>query len=181
MISKIITIPNPILRQKSKPVQKVDKKVLDLIKNLEETLESTDNPKGIGISAPQIGIPKRVLIMKLGKDKLVIVNPKITFTSKEMLKNKLKKDKRFMEGCLSVPELWGFVDRPYQVKVVYLDENGIEQKKDFIGKNASLFQHEYDHLDGILFIDRVLKQKGKIYKTEKNEKGEIELVEVKLE
>lgn len=180
MVKKIIAIPNPILRQKSKPVAKVDKKILNLIKDLNDTLKAAEKPRGIGLSAPQIGVSKQVFIITLGKKIMTVINPEITSCSKETLFKKLKKEKHFMEGCLSVPSFWGAVDRPWKIRVSFLDINGNRQEKEFVGKNASLFQHEYDHLRGILFIDRILKQKGKLYKMEKNEKGEDEFVEIKL-
>jgi peptide deformylase len=180
MIKKILTVPNPILREKSKSVDRIDKKTNDLIRDLKDTLKASDNPKGVGLSAPQIGISKRVLIIEIEKKDMVIINPEIEFASKETLGKKLKKDKKFLEGCLSVPNLWGFVDRPYLIKAKFQDETEAWQKMEFEGKEASLFQHEYDHLDGILFVDRILQQKGKIYQVEKNDKDEEELVEVKL-
>jgi peptide deformylase len=190
MIQKIIIVPNPILRQKAKLINEIDKKTIRLVRDLKETLQAADNPKGIGISAPQIGISKMVLVIKIKGKFLTIINPEILFISKETLNEILPKEKRFiskacetdrfMEGCLSVPGYWGYVNRPYKIKAKFQDLEGLWQEMEFESKDAALFQHEYDHLEGVLFIDRILQQKGKVYKIEKNEKGEEELVEIEL-
>jgi len=180
MVQKIITVPDPILRQKAKPVVRVDKKIKNLVRDLKDTLKAADNPKGIGLSAPQVGVSKQVMIIKLGGKIIPIINPQITYISKQTLFQTLEKEKRFLEGCLSVPGYWGYVDRSYKIKTKYQDLSGNQVEEEYEGKQAALFQHEYDHLEGVLFIDRVLQQKGKIYKIEKNEKGEEELVEIKL-
>lgn len=181
MIKKIITVPDPVLRQVSKPVEKVDKKVLDLVKDLKDTLKSAHDPKGIGISAPQIGILKRVLLIVLKNKVITVINPAIISFSKKKLSQVMPKKKQFMEGCLSVPNYWAFIDRPNIVKVKYLDQNGEPRETEFEGRDSSLFQHEFDHLDGILFIDRALEQKRKIYMAEKSAEGKEELVEVQFE
>lgn len=181
MVKKIITTPNPILREKATEILNVDKKVVQLINDLKDTLASAENPKGIGLSAPQIGVSKKVLVIKIHNKAVPIINPKITYLSKETLSQKLPKEKKYLEGCLSVPGYWGFVDRPWKIKTQYQNLKGQLIKQEFAGKEAALFQHEYDHLEGVLFIDRILQQKGKIYKIEKNERGEDELIEVSLE
>ncbi|PIY65438.1 peptide deformylase [Candidatus Shapirobacteria bacterium CG_4_10_14_0_8_um_filter_39_15] len=180
MIQKIITVPDPILRQKSKPVEQIDKKTIQLVRDLKETLKASENPKGIGLSAPQIGVDKRVLVIKNQGEILVVINPQLTFVSKETLNEILSQAQRFMEGCLSVPGYWGFVNRPYQIKTKFQDLKGVWQEMEFTAKEASLFQHEFDHLEGVLFVDRIFQQRGKIYKIEKNEKDEEELVEVTI-
>lgn len=184
MIKKIITIPDPILHQKAKEVpvsgSGLDKKTSDLIKDLRETLRVQVNPRGIGISAPQIGVSKRVLLMKQGNKVLTIINPKILHTSKETLSRVLDKKNHFMEGCLSVPGYWAIVNRPYKIKVEFYDLSAIKTEMEFENKEASLFLHEFDHLDGILFIDRALEQGNKIYKLETNDKGEEDFVEIEL-
>lgn len=190
MVRKIITTPNPILRQKAYEIVNVDKKVVQIIRDLQDTLVAAENPKGIGLSAPQIGISKKVLVLKFQGKILAVVNPEIIFASKETLNEILPKAQRFiskaceadrfMEGCLSVPGYWGYVNRPYKIKTKFQDLQGIWQEMEFEGKEASLFQHEFDHLEGVLFVDRIFQQKGKVYKIEKNERDEDELVEVTL-
>ena len=180
MIRKIITIPNPLLRQKSKPVGKIDKKIEKVIADLLETVKNTSEPKGLGLSAVQINQPLRIFVAKTGKNFGIFINPKITFSSKETLKKVLKKEQQFFEGCLSVPRIYGFVNRPYQIKFEWLDEKGKKKSQSFKDRLAICLQHELDHLDGILFIDRLVKQKGKIYELKKNQKGEDLFEEVEL-
>jgi peptide deformylase len=177
---KIITVPDPLLREKSKPVKWFDKRLKNLIKNLKDTMIAQESPKGVGLSAPQIGRFSRVFIAKISERIIPFVNPQITFRSKETLKDKLPKEERLLEGCLSVPEYWGFINRPYKIKIEYQDEKGKKQSLMLEGKEAVYVQHEFDHLEGILFVDRVLEQGGKIFKQEKDEEGETILSEVEI-
>ncbi len=180
-IQKILTVPNPLLRQKAKKVAGIDKKILRLVKDLKDTLKVQESPRGVGLSAPQIGVSKRILVLKLEQEIVPFINPKIISSSKETLTDILPKEKRFMEGCLSVPGFWGFVNRAYKVKVSFFDLIGGKKTKKFEGKRASFIQHEIDHLEGILFIDRILEQKGKIYKLEKDKEGKDLFLEVEFE
>lgn len=166
-IRKILTAPNPILRQKSKPVGKIDKKVKKLVADLIETVKTTKEPKGVGIAAVQVGKLVRIFVIKQGKKFVPFINPEIVWQSKRMISQAMEKNKLLLEGCLSVPGYYGFVDRPYAVKFKWLDLKGQTQQKKFVGKEAIYVQNELDHLDGILFVDRILEQKGKIYKLEK--------------
>jgi len=177
-IKKIITVPNPVLKQKSKPVKSLSKKTKNLIKNLKDTLKASSNPKGVGLSACQIGILKQVFIIQT-KDKIkVLINPKIISLSKKTLKDKLAEEERPLEGCLSIPGIWGFVNRPVKVKVSFLNSAFEKKTEEFKGKEAICVQHEIDHLNGVLFTEKILKQKGKLYKLEENEKGEKVFVEL---
>jgi len=188
MIRKIITVPHPLLRQKSKKVAKVDKKIEKVIADLLETVKSASEPKGLGLSAVQIGQPFRLFVARLDsarlaktkKDFEVFINPEITFVSKKTLKKVLKKEEQFFEGCLSVPQIYGFVDRPYQIKLEWQNEKGQKKSQSFKNRLAICLQHELDHLNGLLFIDRLLKQKGKIYELKKDKKGKDFFEEVEL-
>lgn len=183
-VQKIITAPDPILRQKSKNIvfgdKILNKKTKQIISDLKGTLRTQVNPRGVGLSAPQIGVSKRIFVLEIERKITTIINPEILSVSKELLASILPKEKQFLEGCLSVPGYWGFVDRPYQIKVSFTDQLGEKIEKNFVGKESSYFLHEYDHLDGILFIDRILEQKGKIYQIEKDSDGKEELIEVEL-
>lgn len=185
-VQQIVTVPAPILREKSKNVvfgdndQIVNKKTRQIISDLKGTLKTQKNPRGVGLSAPQIGVSKRIFVLEVERKITTIINPEILSVSKESLTTVLPKEKRFLEGCLSVPGYWGFVDRPYHIKVGFTDQLGEKINKTFEGKESAYFLHEYDHLDGILFVDRILEQKGKIYKIEKNKEGKEELVEIKI-
>lgn len=189
-MTKIIIVPNPILRQKSKPVKSAsskrrpapgwDKKIRKLIAFLIKTVQMAKEPKGVGLSAVQIGKPVRIFVIKRGEEFIPFINPKITWQSKKMLSQVLKKEELFLEGCLSLPDYYGFVDRPHAVKLEWQDQEGKKHQEKFAGKESGYVQHEYDHLEGILFVDRILEQKGKVYKLEKDEEGEEVLMEVKI-
>lgn len=188
MIQKIITVPNPLLRQKSKKVAKVDKKIQKVIADLLETVKNASEPSGLGLSAVQIGQPFRIFVARLDsarqaktkKDFEVFINPQAVKVSKETLKKVLQKEQQFFEGCLSVPQIYGFVDRPYQIKLEWQDETGKKHVRDFKNRFSVCLQHELDHLNGVLFIDRLLQQKGKIYELKKDKKGKEVFTEVKL-
>lgn len=141
---------NPILRRKSEPIKIIDKKLKKFIKDMIATMKDA---KGVGIAAPQVGVNERVCIVTLdGKKPMAMINPKITLVSKEKVWGE--------EGCLSLPDRWGEVERHQAITVTYTDEKEKQvtlKLKDF---NARVVQHEIDHLDGILFID--LPQKPKV-------------------
>lgn len=142
---KIVLIGNPLLRKKSKPVKRVDKYILKLIKEMEEVLDKSEIP-GVGLSAPQIGELLRVLIYKEDGKVKSIINPKI-----------LKREGKitFEEGCLSIPGVYGDVERAERIVVEGSSKTGKKVKFTKEGLSAVIIQHEIDHLDGILFIDRV--------------------------
>lgn len=179
-VKKIVTVPDPLLRQKSEPVKWFDKRLKNLVKNLKDTMIAQDSPKGVGLSAPQIAKSSRVFIARIGGKIIPFVNPQITFRSKETIKDKMPQDKRLLEGCLSVPGYWSFVNRSYKIKIEYQNEKGKKQTLQLEGKEAVYVQHEFDHLEGILFVDRILEQGEKIYKQGKDEKGETILNEVEI-
>ena len=177
---KILTLPNQKLRQKGRQVTTVDKRIKKIIKEMVTVLEKSESPKGIGLSANQLGIDLRIILVKFGKIIVPFINPEITFTSKKTLKKVLKKEEQFFEGCLSVPQIYGFVDRPYQIKLEWQNEKGQKKSQSFKNRLAICLQHELDHLNGVLFIDRLLKQKGKIYELKKDKKGKDFFEEVEL-
>ena len=152
-IKKILTEPDKFLRQVSKSVPKVtdeEKRLMD------DMLETMYDANGIGLAAIQVGVPKRILVIDLGKKEnknmpLFFVNPKI-----------IKKNDKlgtYEEGCLSVPDQFAEIDRPNKCTVEYLDYNGKKKVLDADGLLATCLQHEMDHLEGILFIDYLSKLK----------------------
>ena len=151
-IKTIITEPNEILRQVSKPVIKVGN---DERKLMDDMLETMYAANGIGLAAIQIGIPKRIIVMDISKNgkknPLFFVNP--------IIKNKDKEKTTYEEGCLSVPNYFAAVDRPKYCEVEYLDYNGKDKILKADGLLATCIQHEMDHLEGILFIDYLSKLK----------------------
>ena len=152
-VKPILTEPNKLLRQVSKPVNKVTK---DEQKLMDDMLDTMYAANGIGLAAVQIGVPKRIIVMDISKDPKTkepryFVNP--------VIKNKDSLKATYEEGCLSVPNQFAEIDRPSQCDVEYLDYNG---KKKFLhadGLLATCIQHEMDHLEGILFIDYLSKLK----------------------
>ena len=152
-IKVILTEPNKILRQVSKPVEKVGKEEQDLMNDMIETMYKAN---GIGLAAIQIGIPKRIIVMDISKDEnkkepMYFVNP--------VIKNKNPVKSTYEEGCLSVPNQFAEIDRPSKCDIEFLDYNGNQQTISADGLFATCIQHEMDHLEGILFIDHLSKLK----------------------
>jgi peptide deformylase len=178
---KIITTPNQILNQKALEVKKIDKKVLQIIKEMEETLLKTENPKGVGLAAPQIGISWRIFLVKpYQKSEIkVFINPKIIWQSPEMTDGVPGKKSK-LEGCLSIPGVWGVVQRPKSIKLSYVNPEGKKRTQKFSGFLATIIQHEMDHLEGQLFSLRVLEQKGKFYKVVKSQQDDERLEELEF-
>ncbi len=175
---KIIQAPNPVLSQVAVEISgnppKLDPKFL---KEMETALDNASDPKGVGLAAPQVEKPLSLFIAKpTEKSKLqVFINPKIISLEnkpKPKTKGKRKKDKK-LEGCLSLQDIWGEVKRFDIVTLEYFDEKGVKHTKKLSGFMSIIVQHEVDHLLGILFPKRVLEQKGKLYKSSKNEEGEL--------
>ena len=177
---KVITVPNKVLKQKSKLVKKIDKKTKEIIKDLRDTVKGASDPEGIGLSAIQINKPVRIFIAKINDHFEIFINPKITF-SKKTLTQMLPKKKLFFEGCLSVPKIYGFIDRPYQIQAKWEDEKGKIKEQIFKGKESICIQHETDHLNGILFVERVLEQNNKLYKLIKDKNDEDVFEEIEVE
>ena len=178
---QIITAPDPVLSIKAKPVTRVDKAILNLVEEMEESLDKATDPIGVGLAAPQVGKSLDLFITKpTAKSKmLVFINPKIT--AKKTLQAEKDNKKTFkLEGCLSLVNIWGEVQRSPEITVEYLDETGKTHKRQFRGFMATIIQHEVDHLDGILFPRRVLEQKRTLYQSSKNSKGEDEFEELKI-
>ena len=152
-IKPLIILPDPILRQASKPIETVNGEVKKLAADMLETMY--DAP-GIGLAAIQIGVPRRMLVLdvsKEGDDKtpLVFINPEIVSSSDER--------SVYEEGCLSIPDYYAEVERPAKIKVRHLDAEGRERGTEADGLLATCLQHEIDHLNGILFIDHISKLK----------------------
>jgi len=178
---EIVKAPNPILSQKTKLIVKVDKAVLKLIAEMIESMESVTDPIGVGLAASQVGKSLQLFIAKPSQKSkiLVFINPRIVKKIKKE-KNPKKEEHRKLEGCLSLLNIWGEVERFDSVWISYLDENGKKHHRKFDGFLATILQHEIDHLNGILFPKRVLEQKGTLYKSEKDEKGHDVFEEIKL-
>ena len=152
-VKTIITEPNKILRQISKPVNNVGKDEQSLMDDMLETMYAAD---GIGLAAIQIGIPKRIIVMDISwhkgeKKPMYFVNP--------VIKNKDNDKSIYEEGCLSVPNQFAEIERPKNCEVKYLNYKGEKKLLKAEGLLATCIQHEMDHLEGILFIDYLSKLK----------------------
>jgi len=149
MVRDILVYPDPFLSRKAAPVAKFDDRVRELIRDMFETMYKFD---GIGLAATQVGVGKRVIVVDVSPADetaapLALVNPEILGREGEMIS--------CMEGCLSVPGVQGEVLRPETVVVAGIDEKGDPVRVRASGILARAVQHEIDHLDGILFIDRI--------------------------
>jgi peptide deformylase len=142
-VKRIRLLGDPVLRKKAKEVSQIDENVLSTIKDMFEVMYAED---GVGLAAPQVGVSLRIIVMDDGKPR-VMINPKIVYKSEEKVVAE--------EGCLSVPEIFENVERSKEVIVRYKDESGVEREEKFVDYSARIVQHEYDHLDGILFIDLI--------------------------
>jgi peptide deformylase len=173
-IKPILTVPDPILKQVSKPVAVVNDEIRALVADM---LDSMYEAKGIGLAAIQIGVPLRVITMDLvwGKEDAdgkpsearlpqVFINPEILDKSENLAP--------YEEGCLSVPDYYDEIERPAKVKIKYLNEKGEEIIEDAEGLYATCIQHEMDHLNGVLFIDYLsrLRRERAVAKVKKGKK-----------
>lgn len=175
MILDVVQAPNAVLSAIAKPVEKVDKTVEKLIADMKETLVWQKDPEGIGLAAPQIGKSLQIFIVKYDEDSPfdTYINPKLELVP-DKPKKKTKKDeeeREKLEGCLSLKVIWGTVKRNERVHMAWMDEKGQHHKATFSGFYATILQHEYDHLQGVLFPRRVLEQQGQLYKSHKNKEG----------
>jgi len=133
-----------VLRKESKPVEKIDERILQLLDDMAETMRHAD---GVGLAAPQVGILRRVVVIDVGEGLIELINPEILETSGQQ---------QGAEGCLSIPGVRGEVIRPEKVRVKALNRKGEPIEITGTGLLARALCHEIDHLDGILFIDKVV-------------------------
>lgn len=152
-IKPLVILPDPVLRQLSKPIERVDE---PLRKLADDMLATMYDAPGIGLAAIQIGAPLRMLVIDLAKEDEepaphVFINPQILSRSDER--------SVYEEGCLSIPDYYAEVERPATVRASYLDRDGRMQEIEAEGLMATCLQHEIDHLDGVLFIDHISKLK----------------------
>ena len=180
-MSQIVHTPNKILTQTAEPVETVNRQILEIIKEMKRALKVAVSPKGVGLAAPQIGLSLRIFIILPNEksDISVFINPEIVKKSKQLSENS-PQGKNQLEGCLSIPRVWGMVKRHESITLKYQDESAKIHRKEFTGFLAVIIQHELDHLDGILFPRRVLEQKGKLYQPVKDDKGKEVLEEIEI-
>ena len=155
---RILKFPDPRLRRKAEQIEEVTEGIHRLV---EDMLETMYDAPGVGLAGPQVGVMKRVFVMDCSsKDDepspRALINPVVTWQSESLLKRE--------EGCLSLPDQFADVVRPETVRARFLDLNGKESEEEFSGLPARCVQHEIDHLDGILFIDRLSLVKRQMIK-----------------
>lgn len=177
----IITAPNPVLSKSAKKIAKVNKEVLTLIEDMKTALLSAKDPEGVGLAAPQIGKSLSIFIIKPTPKSVIkiFINPEI-LSEEEKSKAKKGKGPTKLEGCLSLPTIWGEVKRKSAITLSYMDAKAKIHTDIFKGFVSTIIQHEIDHLSGILFTKRVLEQNGTLYKSHKNEKGQDEFEELEI-
>jgi peptide deformylase len=152
-IKPLIILPDPLLRQASKPIERID---IETQRLADDMLETMYDAPGIGLAAVQIGVARRMLVIDVSregeeKQPLVFINPEIVTSSDDR--------SVYEEGCLSIPDYYAEVERPARVTVKHLDRDGKEQLTEAEGLLATCVQHEIDHLNGVLFIDYISRLK----------------------
>lgn len=146
-VYKVVVVPDEVLRGKALPVARINDGVIRVLDNMRDTLYAAD---GVGLAAPQIGIPKRIIVVDTGDNFIELINPEIISREGSQIGR---------EGCLSVPDTLGIVDRAKKVRVKGLNRNNEMIELEAEDLEARALQHEIDHLDGVLFIDKAVQIK----------------------
>lgn len=180
MNKSIVVVPHSVLTTSAKPVTSFDIRLARLVAEMKKTLFATKNPKGVGLAAPQIGESYRIFVTRPKETATirVFINPHIISATGET--DGVPERTNKLEGCLSIPNIWGKVKRNQSLVLHYQDEKGKTHKEAFTGFLATIIQHEVDHVDGILFTQRVLTQHGKLYQATKDTQGKEVLEEISV-
>ena len=177
-ITEIIKVPHETLRKTAAEITLVDVKTIQLVRSLEATLAATKNPKGVGLAATQINTTKRAFATQHGNKLQIYVNPVITSHSDNLVLGPSDDEPR-LEGCLSIPAVYGPVPRFQWVEIEFQTLDGKKLRRDsrrLVGFEARVAQHELDHLNGILFIDYSLTYDLPVY-TENEETEELDPID----
>lgn len=167
---KVVIAPDQRLRAQTKPVKKINPKYQEVIRGMVKLTKTFIDPEGVGLASTQIGESGQYFIMKMDDGSFrAVFNPKIIKYS--------KKTRVYFEGCLSIPNYYGEVTRPISVTVSYQDIDGQTHKEMLTKIEAWIFQHEYDHIQGKLFMDLVHEQKGRLFKVAGKDKAGAEIFE----
>ncbi len=174
---QVVKAPDARLKVQTRPVKKITPALLQTLKEMVKLTKTFKDPEGVGLAATQVGLTERYFVARIhsssktppsepgdrssrwkdyGKEFIAVINPQILSFS--------KKTKTYFEGCLSIPNIWGKVKRHLSIRVSYMDIDGKQITKNLTGFPAWVFQHEVDHLDGMLFSEKVLQQKGQFYR-----------------
>ncbi len=164
---KIVTVPSKILLTPTKPVVTINARIQKLVREMERTLMSQKDPEGVGLAAPQVGISLSLFIIKQTSESAteVYINPKILSDVSLPTPDPIsqKKARSRMEGCLSIPHIWGPLVRVSSVRLEYQTLDGAHHIRTFNGFKAVIIQHEVDHLNGMLFTMRCIEQATQMY------------------
>jgi len=177
----LVTVPDKRLRQVSQPVAKWDKKARKLVLDMVEILEAQNDPSGIGLAAIQVGVAKRIFLMRPRNKIAVVINPVVV----KVADGKKEDKRKILEGCLSLPGYYAAVRRGGKVRLKYQtvevadlkkgEGELMEKMREFKGLAAKIVQHEMDHLEGKLFVDEAVRQKQKLYRLKGKEWEEVEI------
>lgn len=173
---QIVQAPHPVLSEKAKPIITVTKEIKEFIEYMKKLLLEASDPEGVGLAAPQAGKALQLFLTKPTKKSPVkiYINPRLTLLSESDNHKKMTDDpdEVQLEGCLSLKDIWGTVRRVPKVEITYMDELGQMHTEKAKGFTATILQHEFDHLQGILFPRRVIEQNGTLYKSHKDKNGD---------
>ena len=166
---KIVQTPHDVLLKQAHPVEKITKEIQQIIADMKVVLKGSSI--GIGLAAPQVGISLQIFLAaptlqekrKTEAPIYTFINPKII----SLMGQVKKPDDKALEGCLSIPDVWGPVSRNEIVKLQYMDETGKVRTRTFNGIMATIVQHEGDHLNGTLFTHRAVEQNGRLFRVNK--------------
>ncbi|MDO8488136.1 MAG: peptide deformylase [bacterium] len=174
-MSQIVTVPSEILRTPALPVEALDSRIQKVLVNMGKALRKAVNPTGVGLAAPQIGETLQIFMIRPQADGPIttFINPQITKYSQRQISPTGKKG--VYEGCLSLPNHYAPIKRSSSVTVKFQDANMRFQTQVFSGFAAHVIQHEMDHLNGILFIDRALEQNSKLFRVKGDDWEEVSL------
>jgi peptide deformylase len=162
-VQQIVRYPHPLLKKLCRRVDHIDRSIIDLVEDLLDTMH--EGPGSVGVAAPQIGVTMRVCVVDVSKNRqgrennhgpLCMINPEITLRSSTVAVMR--------EGCMSVPDYTGDVERATEVTVNFTDPDGGQREINASGFEAVAIQHEMDHLDGILFLDRIISIKTGLFR-----------------
>lgn len=177
----IVHIPHPVLTKPAAKITVFDSKLQKIVEDMKESLLSATSPRGVGLAATQIGLGLRIFVTRpTQKAKIrVFINPEIINPSPDVTDGVPERDNK-LEGCLSIPNIWGKVKRASKLTLRYQDETGVAHQEEFSGFLATIIQHETDHINGILFTQRVLEQKEKLFQVTEDDNGKETLEEIRI-
>lgn len=174
----ILSVPHPTLRAKSVVIDRITPDISSKIDELKEAMIKAHDPEGVGLSFPQIGYNLRGFVTYLDKRMKVYLNPVMLDVSDEKTLGGTP-ERPTLEGCLSIPWLYGPVRRAKRIKLQAIDEHGVEFVKILTSFPARLAQHEYDHLEGVLFTDYTLKDNLPLYLLDREHEKFVEIEDPK--